>query len=60
MVNLHRIIMSRQYKAVYLDESGDEHTVFLTSCTTTSAIEDVLAIYKNARRVIRCKPQTPA
>jgi len=60
MVSLHRIIMSRQFKAVYLDKSGDEHIVFLASSNTVSAINDVLANYKNARRVIRCKPNDPA
>jgi len=60
MEGLHNTLMSRQYKAVYLDKVGEEHTVFLTSSTTASAIEDVLAFYKNAQRVIRCKPNNPA
>lgn len=50
----------QEYEAIYLDGEGKEHTVFVTSITTRNAIDAVLGHYKNAVRVIRCRPYTTA
>lgn len=50
----------QEYEAVYVDGEGKENTVFVTSITTRNAIDAVLGHYKNAVRVIRCRPYTTA
>ena len=54
------LMLNKEYKAVYVDEKGDKHTVFVASSSTIQAIDTVLDICKNARRVIRCCPCNPA
>lgn len=50
----------QEYKAIYVDGEGKDHTVFVTSITTRNAIDAVLEHYKNAVRVIKCCPYTTA
>tara|TARA_Y100000992_G_C21228137_1_gene474011 strand:+ start:365 stop:526 length:162 start_codon:yes stop_codon:yes gene_type:complete len=53
-------MLNKEYKAVYVDEKGDKHTVFVASSSTIKAIDTVLDTCKNARRVVRCCPCNPA
>lgn len=46
----------KEYEALYIDDAGDQQEFSLISSDTRTAIQTVLELCPDARRIVRCAP----